>query len=124
MKLLQLNPSRANGPDGIPSWLLKENASLLAYPVKDIVDSSYREDRLPLSWNKADIIPLAKQKPVKDINKHLRPISLTPNLPKVAEDIVVESFVKPAVMKQIDSKQFRTTPQSSTTHALISMIHT
>ena len=43
---------------------------------------------------------------------------------KVAEDFVVESFVKPAVMKQIDSKQFGTIPQSSTTHALISMIHT
>ena len=45
-------------------------------------------------------------------------------LSKVAEDFVVESFVKPAVMKQIDSKQFGTIPQSSTTHALISMIHT
>ena len=49
---------------------------------------------------------------------------MTPILSKVAEDFVVESFVKPAVMKQIDSKQFGTIPQSSTTHALISMIHT
>ena len=124
MKLSQLNPSKANGPDGIPSWLLKENASLLAHPVKEVLDSSYREGHLPQSWKKADITPLAKQKPVKDINKHLRPISLTPILYKVAEDFVVESFVKPAVMKQIDSKQFGTIPQSSTTHALISMIHT
>ena len=124
MKLSQLNPSKANGPDGIPSWLLKENASLLAHPVKEVLDSSYREGHLPQSWKKADITPLAKQKPVKDINKHLRPISLTPILSKVAEDFVVESFVKPALMKQIDSKQFGTTPQSSTTHALISMIHT
>ena len=121
MKLLQLNPSKANGPDGIPSWLLKENASLLAYPVKEILNSSYREGHLPLSWKNADIVPLAKQKPVKEINKHLLPISLTP---KFAEDFVVESYVKSAVMKQIDSKQFGTIPQSSTTHALISMIHT
>ena len=73
---------------------------------------------------KADIIPLAKQKPVKDINKHLQPISLTPILSKVAEDFVVETFLKPAAMKQIDIKQFGMIPQSSTIHALISMIHT
>ena len=104
--------------------MLKENASLLPHLVKEILDSSYREGHLPLSWKKADIIPLVKQKPVKDINKHLRPISLTSILSKVAEDFVVESYAKPAVMKQIDSKQFGTIPQSSTTHASISMIHT
>ena len=124
MKLLRLNPSKANGPDNIPCWLLKEKANLLSYPVKEVLDSSYREGHLPQSWKKADITPLAKQKPVKDINRHIRPISLTPILSKVAEDFVVESFVKPALMKQIDCKQFGTIPQSSTTHALISMIHT
>ena len=124
MKLSQLNPSKANGPDGIPSWLLKENASLLAYPVKEVLGSSYRESHVPLLREKTDITPLAKPKPVKDIHKHLRHIFLTPILSKVAEDFVVESFVKPAVMKQIDSKQFGTIPHSSTTHALISMIHT
>ena len=35
-KLLKLNPKKAHGPDGIPSWLLKENADLLAGPVTDI----------------------------------------------------------------------------------------
>ena len=109
LKLLQLNPSKANGPDNIPSWLLKENANLLSYPVKEVLDSSYR-GHLPQSWKKADITPLAKQKPVKDINKHLRSIPLTPIFSKFAEDFVVESFMKPAVMKQIDSKQFGTIP--------------
>ena len=33
MKLSALNPSKAHGPDGIPAWLLKENADLLAGPV-------------------------------------------------------------------------------------------
>lgn len=105
IKLLQLNPSKENGSDGIPSWPLKENASLFTYPVKEVLDSSYREGYLPLPWKNADITPLAKEKPVKDINKHLRPISLTPILSKVGEDFVVGSFVKPADMKQIDSKQ-------------------
>lgn len=123
MKLSKLNPSKANGPDGIPSWLLKENANLLADPIREILNSSYREGHLPSSWKEADIVPLVKQKPVKDVNKHLRPISLTSILSKVAEDFVVESFVKPAVVRKIDSNQFGTIPKSSTTHALISMTH-
>ena len=101
----------------------KENADLLADPVKEIWNLSYRDSYLPQSWKEADIVPLPKQKPVKDVNKHLRPISLTSVVSKVAEDFVVENFVKPAVLRKIDINQFRTIPKSSTTHALISMIH-
>lgn len=59
--------------------------------------------------------------PIKDVNKHLRPISLTPILSKIAEDYVVEEYVKPAVLKKIEPRQFVTIPDSCTTHALISM---
>ena len=34
------------------------------------------------------------------------------------------TYEKPAVMEMIDSKQFRTVPDSCTTYALISMLHT
>ena len=123
-KLSTLNLSKAQGPDGIPAWLFKENADLFAEPVRDILNYSYHECHLPQSWKEADIIPVPKQKPIKDINKHLRPISLTPIISKVAEEFVVESCVKPAVLKRIDSNQFGTIPNSSTTQALISMLHT
>ena len=33
-KLSALNTNKASGPDGIPSWVLKENADLLAAPVQ------------------------------------------------------------------------------------------
>ena len=56
-------------------------------------------------------------------HKHLRPISLTPILSKIAEEYVVESYVKPAVLQKIDPQQFGTIPKSNTTHALISMMH-
>ena len=81
-KLMKLNRSKAHGPDGIPGWVLKENADLLAAPIADILNSSYREGRLPPSWKEADVVLVPKQRPVQDINKHLRPISLTPNLSK------------------------------------------
>ena len=95
MKLTKLNPTKANGPDGIPSfWLLKENAEHLANPVKEILNSSFREVCFPQSWKNADIVPLPKLKPVKEINQHLRSISLASIVSKVAEDFVVESFIK------------------------------
>ena len=46
-KLMKLNRSKAHGPDGIPGWVLKENADLLAAPIANILNSSYREGRLP-----------------------------------------------------------------------------
>ena len=69
------------------------------------------------------MVPVPKQKPMKDVNKHLRPISLTPILSKIAEDHIVEHYVKPVVLKEINQRQFGTIPNSSTTHALISMTH-
>ena len=63
------------------------------------------------------------QRPIQDVNKHLRPISLTPILSKIGEDYVVHDFVMPAVLKKIDKKPYGTIPKSWTTHALVSLIH-
>ena len=99
---------------------------LLAGPITDIINCSYREGCLPTSWKKAgvDVVATPKQKPVKDINNYLRPMSITPIISKLAEGIVVKNYVRPAVMAKIDDKQFGTITNSSTTHALISMLHT
>ena len=84
----------------------------------------YRECCLPPSWKEADVVAIPKEKSIQDINDHLRPISLTPILSKLAEDFVVNRYLKPAVMARIDKRQFGTVPKSCTTHALISMLHT
>ena len=91
---MKLNRSKAHGPDGIAGWVLKENADLLAAPIADILNSSYREGRLPPSWKEADVVPVPKQRHVQDINKLLRPISLTPILSKIAEEYVVDTNIK------------------------------
>jgi hypothetical protein len=44
----------------------------LASSVADIINSSYKEAHLPESWKKADFTPIPKQKPVRDVNKHLK----------------------------------------------------
>ncbi|XP_068750820.1 uncharacterized protein [Montipora capricornis] len=112
-KLSKLNPCKANGPDNIPGWLLKENADILAGPLSDILNYSYREGCLPSSWKHTDVVPMPKQKPVHDANK----------MSKMSEDYVVDTYVKPAVLEWIDPQQFGAVPKSSSTHALISMLH-
>ena len=87
--LIHLNKHKAPGPDGLPNWVLKEYAELLAQPVTDILNSSYKEQKLPSIWKHADITPLPKVKQVSDPKKELRPISLTPALSRIAEDFVV-----------------------------------
>ena len=76
-----------------PSWLLKEYCDLVAYPITEILNASYAEQRLPAIWKMADVTPLPKRKPVVDIRKVLRPISLTLCISKVAEEFVVDGFV-------------------------------
>ena len=51
--LLHLNKYKASGPDGLPNWLLKEFAELLVDPVTDILNASFREQKLPNAWKLA-----------------------------------------------------------------------
>ncbi len=121
--LAKINPSKPCGPGEIPNWLLKEYAMLLAYPVSKIINSSFNEMKLPSIWKVANVIPLPKVKPVENLTKLLRPISLTACLSKVAENFVVQDYIKPAVLKILDPNQYGAVPKFSTTHALIHMVH-
>ena len=116
-----LNSRKACGPDRTTNWLLKECCDLVAYPITEILNASYAEQRLPTIWKKAGVTPFPKKKPVVEIKKELRPISLTPSISKAAEEFVVDGFVKPAVMNILDDNQYGAIPNSSSTMALISM---
>ena len=70
------------------------------------------------------IVPIPKQKPIKDINKYLRPIFLTPILSKVAEEFIEQEHVMPALMSEIGENLIGSLPKYSTTDALISMLCT
>jgi hypothetical protein len=122
-KLKALNPNKSPGPDGIPPWVYKEFAEILAYPISLILNCSYKQEKLPSVWKKANISPVPKNTQVTDINKHLRPISLTPVVSKLSEEFILERQLKSAVLKVIDSNQYGDVPKSSTTLALISMMH-
>ena len=110
--LSKLNLSKASGPDEVPNWLLKEYADFLTFPVSKIINASPKEQCLPHIWKLADVTPLPKRKPVRDLKKDLRPISLTACLSKVAEECVVSDYVKPAVLRVLDPNQYGAVPNS------------
>ena len=112
-----------HGPDDIPSWQLRENADLLSVLVRDILNRSHSECCFPQSWKEANVVAVPKKKPVKDVSNYIRLISLIPVISKIAEELIVEEFVKPAVMAKIDDSQFGTVPKCSATQALICMIN-
>ncbi|XP_028394410.1 uncharacterized protein LOC114518590 [Dendronephthya gigantea] len=121
MKLKSLNASQSPGPDGHQPWLLREFAEILVFPISLIINNSFQQETLPLGWKQSNITPIPKACQITNVNKHLRPISLTPIISKVAEEFVLERQVRPAILEIID--QFGVVPKSSTTMALISMIH-
>ena len=103
--------------------MYKEFAEILACPISNLINCSFSHQSLPSLWKLANVIPVPKEKVVLDINTHLRPISLTCCLAKMAEEFVIEKFVGPAMLKHIDPNQFGGIPRSSSTIALISMLH-
>ena len=123
-KIKGIKASRASDPDGLPNWVLKEYAELFAAPVAEILNTSFKECMLPNVWKLADAPPLHKSSGISDFNKDLRPlISLTSTLSKVAESVVIEQELKPALLKIIDFNLYGFIPGSSTTITLISIHH-
>ena len=100
--------------------MVKAYAGILACPVTAVQNSSIEEQRRPSSWK---MVPVPKLKPVIDINKYLRPISLTSVISKLAQDFVVALHFGPAVLEVIDPNQYGCIPASSTIHALPYMLH-
>ena len=88
------------------------HAPLLAPPISCIFNSSIREG----------LASVPKVSPPTMIEKHLRPISLSPVISKQLEYFIYNwllDYVKP----HLDPLQFGALRGSSCTHALISMLH-
>ena len=89
-RLSAISSSKAVGRDEIPNWVLKSYAHVLALPVTSIFNASLQQASVPDVWKKADVIPVPKNKAPSDINKDLRPISLTATLSKTCERFVAD----------------------------------
>ena len=71
-----------------------------------------------------DVPPVPKIKNITDFNKELAPISLTPTLSKIAENVILEYELKSQLIKMMDPVQYSCIPGSNTRLRLISIMHT
>ena len=90
-----------------------------------IFNSSIREGLVPVLWKSADVLPLPKISNLQSVECDLRPWpnSLTPVLSKILEDYIFQ-WLCPIIMPYIDPRQFGYIKKSSSTAALIHLLHT
>ena len=92
-QLASLDPKKASGPDGIPPWFLKENASQIAPILTDIYQDSISSGTLPRKWKEANVCAVFKTGKKCDPGNY-RPISLTCIAVKILEHIVHSHLMK------------------------------
>ena len=120
--LLAIDCSKSPGPDGIPSWILRDFAGVLGKPLTAIFNASVREGYIPPEWKTANVTALPKVSPPQCIATDLRPVSLTPIVMKVMEGFVCQ-WIWDTIREKILPDQYGCMKRTGTTHALINLIH-
>ena len=82
----------------------------------EFYNSSLREGFIPSLLKSACVLPLPKKRPAQSVNNDIRSISLTCQISKVMEGLTL-SRLAPAVLADLDAKQFAT-PGKSTEQAI------
>ena len=99
-KLLQkVDCKKANGPDGIPCYMLKEAAAELAPFLQLLFTQWLHTGLVPQAWLKATVVPIHKKGNSNQVNSY-RPISLTWVLCKIMEHTIFHKM-----MSHLDSNQ-------------------
>jgi hypothetical protein len=91
-KLKELNPNKAQGPDGIPPRVLKELGMELARPLSKIFKKSIDTGIVPSDWRSAEVTAIFK-KGTKSEPGNYRPVSLTCIVCKILESCVRDAIV-------------------------------
>ena len=120
--LFKVKANKAPGPDDIQPWMLRDFSSYLAPPLASIFNSSIRDSYIPDIWKQANVCPIPKKYPVKDITKDIRPISLTSILAKILEKHII-NILKYELEGKDGPLQFGNKKGVSTTHMLIELTH-
>ena len=73
---------------------------------------------VPVFLKQSEVVPVPKCSPPKVVEQDLRPISLSPQIAKVMEELTLDSLLK-QVCDKLDSHQFALAGKKSTTDALV-----
>ena len=121
-RLMQLDPRKVAGPDGIPTWVLRNFAGCLAPLLASIFKSSLREGQLPFQWKCAGVVPIPKVNRPCSVEKDLRPISLTSVLCKELESYIC-AYILRSARHLLDPFQYGAIQGCSTVDAPVELWH-
>ena len=118
----KFSSGKANGPNSIPSNLLKEFSHLFVEPLKIIINKSLDEGSFPSLLKMALVCPIFKKNDKTNCANY-RPISLLSNISKVFERIMYNQIENYLIDFEILYKyQFGFRKNYSTNHALLSIV--
>ena len=98
-QLKQLNPSKANGPDELPSRILKETHAEISPFLAKVFQQSYNTGQVPADWKQANISAIYK-KGDRSQAVNYRPVSLTSICCKIMKHVIYRH-----IMEHLESNQ-------------------
>ena len=115
--LINLDITKASGPDSIPPIVLSKCVSLLCKPLHYLFSLSLKYGNLPTDWKIHKIIPIFKSCD-STLVKNYRPISLLSNTSKVLKRIIYDKIID-HISWQINPAQFGFMKNHSTAQQLL-----
>jgi len=117
ISLKKLNPGKAQGPDNIPTKILKDMADILAPSITGMFNFSLSHGTIPNAWKMANIIPIHK-KGSRHQATNYRPISLLPVISKVLERCIYNKIIEHIIPKLSNQQHGFLSSRSTTTQLL------
>ena len=117
-----LKSGKSNGPNSIPTWVLKSLTDVFSHPLSYIFNLSLMQGIFPDAFKLAKVIPVFKKGQRNECSNY-RPISLLSNLGKLLEKVVHRQLYNFLDHENLlYDLQFGFRLKTSTNHALISII--
>ena len=88
-KLIKCKSSGTNGPDSIPSFLLRDCAGVFVKPLAIIFNNIISNNIFPTMWKISKVIPVFKEGDKCKIENY-RPIAISNNFSKIFEGIIYD----------------------------------
>ena len=119
--LLNLDPSKAPAPDGLPTMVLMTCARELTPSLCALFNLSLAEGKLPTEWKDALVVPVHKKGKKEDVTNY-RPITLLCVVSKVLERCIFKHF-KDFLCPLFDNAQHGFLQGRSTVTQLLAFYH-
>ena len=111
-----------SGDDLLPSFLVKDLASVLCYPLKIIFNLSINSSKFPTVWKTTKVTPVFK-KGDPFILSNYRPISILSNFAKIFDQLIYQQLL-PNIKPYISTAQHGFLSGRSTTTNLLNIVQT